>query len=107
MQTYMKCCTEPRQRRTLRVPAVAAAIMATFPFPPPCLARHNRVMVASYTYDSVGRLASKSFDTGGDTAGNGNRWSNFAGLGQHDDTARWHDAVRKDSAVEKFMERVA
>ena len=28
-----------------------------------------------------------------DRAHIGNRWSNFAGLGWHDNTARWHDAV--------------
>ena len=28
-----------------------------------------------------------------DRAHIGNRWINFAGLGQHDNTARWHDAV--------------
>ena len=28
-----------------------------------------------------------------DRAHIGNRWSNFAGLGQHDNTARWHDAL--------------
>ena len=28
-----------------------------------------------------------------DRAHIGNRWSNFAGLGQHDNTARWHDAI--------------
>jgi len=28
-----------------------------------------------------------------DRAHIGNRWINFAGLGQHDNTARWHDAI--------------
>ena len=28
-----------------------------------------------------------------DRAHIGNRWSNFAGLGWHDNTARWHDAI--------------
>ena len=28
-----------------------------------------------------------------DRAHIGNRWSNFAGLGWHDNIARWHDAI--------------
>ena len=89
-----------------------AAVAAVLACVAPCFARHNRVTVTTYggaagtVVDDEGtiRQCTMFYPSGlpvqlfgtervTDRAHIGNRWSGFAGLGWHDNTARWHDAI--------------
>ena len=89
-----------------------AAVAAVLACVTPGYARHNRVTVTTYgdaagtAVDDEGTIwqCTMYYPSGlpvqlfgtervSDRAHIGNRWSNFAGLGWHDNIARWHDAI--------------